>query len=64
MIDHNFKTNQTIIARTAPLDRGKANFDFDMLQLYIAKKCTKILMFKLGYIFFGGSKISENRLIK
>ena len=41
------------------LHRGKANLDFDILQLYIYKKLTEILMFKFGSIFLDVSKICE-----
>ena len=64
LIDHNVLTNEAIITRITSLDRGKTNLDFDILQLYIAKKFTKILTFRLGYIFSDVSKISENRHIK
>ena len=47
-----------------PLDRGKTDLDFDILQLYIAEKFTKKVMFKLGCIFLDVTKISENRRIK
>ena len=64
LIDHNFLTNEAIITRITSLDRRKTNLDFDILQLYIAKKFTKILTFKLGCIFSDVSKISENQHIK
>ena len=56
--------NEAIITRITPFDRGKTNLDFDISQLYIAKKFTKKLMLKVGCIFSDVSKISENRHIK
>ena len=60
LIDHNFLTNEAIMTRITSLDIRKPNLDIDILQLYIAKKFTKILTFELGFIFSDVSKISEN----
>ena len=64
LIDHNFRTNEAYITRITALDRRKTDLHFDMLQLYIAKKFTKILMLKLSCIFLDMCKINENRHIK
>ncbi len=58
---NNFKAIETIILLETLLDRGKANLDFDILQLYIYRKLTEIFMFKFGSIFLVGffGKICE-----
>jgi hypothetical protein len=40
-------SNKAITLKYILLDRGKANLDFDILQLYIYKKLTEILMCQL-----------------
>ena len=64
MILNNSEASEAITLKYILLDRGKANLDFDILQLYIYKKLTEILMFKFGSIFLDVSKICEKRRIK
>jgi hypothetical protein len=64
LILNNSESSEAIILKYILLDRGKANLDFDILQLYIYKKLTEILMFKFGSIFLDVSKICEKRRIK
>ena len=51
LILNNAESSEAITLTFILLDRGKANLDFDILQLYIYKKLTEILMFKCGSIF-------------
>ena len=64
LILNNSEASEAITLKYILLDRGKANLDFDILQLYIYKKLTEILMFKFGSIFLDVSKICEKRRIK
>ena len=64
MILNNSEASEAITLKYILLDRGKANLDFDILQLYIYKKLTETLMFKFGSIFLDVSKICEKRRIK
>jgi hypothetical protein len=64
LILNNSESSEAIILKYILLDRGKANLDFDILQLYIYKKLTEILMFKFDSIFLDVSKIREKRRIK
>ena len=48
---NNFKAIEAISLKYILLVRRKANLGFDILQLYIYKKLTEILMFKFGCIF-------------
>ena len=65
LILNNSEASKAITLKYILLDRGKANLDFDiLLQLYIYKKLTEILMFKIGSIFLDVSKICEKRRIK
>ena len=64
LFHHNVLTNEAIITRITSLDERKIELDFDVLQLYMAEKLTKILMFKLGCIFLYVSEISENWHVK
>jgi hypothetical protein len=64
LILNNSETSEAIKLTNILLDRGKANLDFEILQLYIYKKLTEILMFKFGSIFLDVSKICEKRRIK
>ena len=47
----NIKTIEVITLKKILLDRGKGNLYFDILQLYIYKKLTEILLFQFGSIF-------------
>ena len=51
LILNNSESSEAIILKYILLDRGKANLDFDILQLHIYKKLTEILMFKFDSIF-------------
>ena len=53
------EASEAITLKCTLLDRGKANLDFDILQLYIYKKLTEILVFKFCSIFLDVSKICE-----
>jgi hypothetical protein len=64
LILNNSEASEAITLKYILLDRGKANLDFDILQLYIYKKLTETLMFKFGSIFLDVSKICEKRRIK
>ena len=64
LILNNSEANEAITLKYILLDRGKANLGFDISQLYVYKKLTKILMFKFGSIFLDVSKICEKRRIK
>jgi hypothetical protein len=64
LIHNNSEASEAITLKYILLDGGKANLDFDILQLYIYKKLTEILMFKFGSIFLDVSKICEKRRIK
>jgi hypothetical protein len=64
LIINNSEASEATTLKYISLDRGKANLDFDILQLYIYKKLTEILMFKFGSIFLDVSKICEKRRIK
>jgi hypothetical protein len=44
LIFNNSEASKAITLKYILLDRGKANLDFDILQLYIYKKLTEILM--------------------
>ena len=59
LIDYNFHTNEAIITRITPLDRGKTDLDSDILELYTAEKFTKIIMFKLDCTFSDVSKSAK-----
>ena len=54
---NNSEASEAITLKYTLLDRGKANLDFDILQLYIYKKLTEILMFKFDSIFLDVSKV-------
>jgi hypothetical protein len=54
---NNSEGSEAITLKYTLLDRGKANLDFDILQLYIYKKLTEILMFKFDSIFLDVSKV-------
>ena len=43
LILNNSEASEAITRKYILLDRGKANLDFDILQLYIYKKLTEIL---------------------
>ena len=64
LILNNSEASEAITLKYILLDRGKVNLDFDILQLYIYKKLTEILMFKFGSIFLVVSKICEKRCIE
>jgi hypothetical protein len=65
LILNNSDASEAIALKYILLDRGKANLDFDILQLVVFyKKLTEILMFKFGSIFLDVSKICEKRRIK
>jgi hypothetical protein len=54
---NNSEASEAITLKYILLDRGKANLDFDIFQLYIYKKLTEILMFKFDSIFLDVSEI-------
>ena len=64
MILNNSEASEAITLKYILLDRGKANLNFEILQLYIYKKLTEILMLKFGSVFLDVSKICEKRRIK
>jgi hypothetical protein len=64
LILNNSDASGAITLKYILLDRGKANLDFDILQLYIYKELTEILMLKFGNLFLDVSKICEKRCIK
>ena len=59
---NNPEASEAITLKYILLDRGKANLDFDILQLHIYKKLTNVQICRS--IFLDVSKICEKRRIK